>query len=164
MPMVVASAYDENKNIVPLYVAVDGDDFPYQPESPGLTVNLNDDRLGVTLTATSLNPTGGFFEMSGNGIVYTGSNNSEWQSIDVKFVNNTPFTLILSVDFSISIDTGTAGRHELEKNDSYEFPYMFNLNKNTEVSYPLLNHKRVTLSSSGSVGAYEAFPLISVSR
>lgn len=163
MPMVVASAYDENKNLVPLYVAVDGDDFPYQPVSPGLAVNITDDRLGVILTATSLNPTGGFFEMSGNGIAYTRSNNTDWQQFDVKFINNTPFTLILSVDFDISSDTGTAGRHELEKNDSYEFPYMFNLNKNTEVSYPLLNHKYVSLGS-GSVGVYEAFPMISVSR
>lgn len=54
----VAQAYDENKNLVPLYVLTDGE----VPEvSPGFDALVNDE--GISITATSTNPTGGLIEL-----------------------------------------------------------------------------------------------------
>ena len=59
MAFEVARAYDENKNLVPLYVLTDGE----VPEvSPGFDVSASSDterNITIQITVTSSNPTGG---------------------------------------------------------------------------------------------------------
>ena len=59
MAFEVARAYDENKNLVPLYILTDGE----VPEvSPGFDVSASsnvDGNITIQITVTSSNPTGG---------------------------------------------------------------------------------------------------------
>ena len=59
MAFEVARAYDENKNLVPLYILTDGE----VPEvSPGFDVSASSDaerNITIQITVTSSNPTGG---------------------------------------------------------------------------------------------------------
>ena len=59
MALEVARAYDENKNLVPLYILTDGE----VPEvSPGFDISASSDterNITIQITVTSSNPTGG---------------------------------------------------------------------------------------------------------
>lgn len=81
----IAQAYDENKNLVPLYVLTDGE----VPEvSPGFDVTATS-YDNVVVTATSSNPVGGAFEdvytVNGGSLGYTVSK--------VTVNNNSPFKI-----------------------------------------------------------------------
>lgn len=112
MPMVVAKAMDDNKNLVPLYVAVDGDDFPYEPTSPGFNVSLNksytsfpnsdNDSFSIVLTATGNNPTGGNLSFSSPYTIWNRENSNY-----VSFSFPVSFKILNTSKFSVSVTLQT---------------------------------------------------------
>lgn len=111
MPMAVASAYDENKNLVPLYVAVDGDDFPYQPVSPGFVITgmdadvspagqAGDPKLGqFAITLSAVKPAGGKLDVEGVGSDYQFTFSS-LTVISAKIFNYTSYKIRVIASFS----------------------------------------------------------------
>lgn len=62
MALEVARAYDENKNLVPLYILTDGDPV-YDPVTPGFIVTSGNenttDNIEIYINNNAMNPTGG---------------------------------------------------------------------------------------------------------
>lgn len=96
MPYEVARAYDEDKNLVPLYVLYDGE----VPEvSPGFDVvsargssTSNTVYYDISITTSSSNPTGGSVESS--NLVTIGNYNYTCQ---ITVHNTTTFNLIVTL-------------------------------------------------------------------
>lgn len=106
----VAQAYDENKNLVPLYVLTDGE----VPEvSPGFEVSATS-YDNIVITSNSSNPTGGNFES-----VYKRESSGLGTTIDnVNVINNSMFKLKVVV----SINT-KAVQHDVEANSNVVFDF-----------------------------------------
>lgn len=111
MPMVVASAYDDNKNLVPLYVSVDGDDFPYQPVSPGFVITgMDGDFTGdgsstspyyaqFAITLSAVKPAGGKLDVEGVSSSDDG-NFGSLRYVGVRIFNHTSYKLRVIGSFS----------------------------------------------------------------
>ena len=91
MAFEVARAYDENKNLVPLYILTDGE----VPEvSPGFDVTSQGGSTFI-VTSYSSNPTGGSFKD-----VYKRENASMGINItNITVQNNSNFTIRVIVDY-----------------------------------------------------------------
>lgn len=106
----VAQAYDENKNLVPLYVLTDGE----VPEvSPGFNVTATN-YDNIIITAYSSNPTGGTVEnvyerTSAGSIMYIN---------DVNVINNSIFRL----NVVVSINAKSV-QSEIEANSTHTFSF-----------------------------------------
>lgn len=89
----VAQAYDEDKNLVPLYILTDGE----VPEvSPGFDVSANsdnDENITIQITATSSNPTGGN-AVTPNPVVYRPSTEG---AATITIYNKTKYNLSVLV-------------------------------------------------------------------
>lgn len=122
MAFEVARAYDENKNLVPLYILTDGE----VPEvTPGFTTVVSGvDKVGgktiitVIIAQTSSNPSGGLADSDVNESYFS------WykDNITVKIYNNSDFNLTVggyirfslrnSSEFiSLKVDTITISSH-----------------------------------------------------
>ena len=121
MAFEVARAYDENKNLVPLYILTDGE----VPEvTPGFTAVVSGvDKVGgktiitVIIAQTSSNPSGGLADSDVNESYFSWDKDN----ITVKIYNNSDFNLTVGgyIRFSLSssgfislkVDTITISSH-----------------------------------------------------
>lgn len=90
----VAQAYDEDKNLVPLYILTDGEVPEVSPGFSAIAANAI-----VTITQTSTNPTGGTLDL---GELYTTSNT--W-----RIENLSQFTIKVSMSFVSSSSESSTG-------------------------------------------------------
>ena len=117
MPMVVAKAMDDNKNLVPLYVAVDGDDFPYDPVTPGFIMTVfkgsytSEYKGGqIVISTNSKNPTGGNITIPSDNNLCKGGGSASYNglSIDSIIYNDTNYTI--NVYLKLDDITGSGNR------------------------------------------------------
>lgn len=94
----VAQAYDEDKNLVPLYILTDGEVPEVSPGFDVVTSGNADTEFTTVITANSSNPTGGSVTSSGSVQVRLGDDH------EITVYNNTVFGLRLIISFS---STGT---------------------------------------------------------
>lgn len=110
MAFEVARAYDENKNLVPLYVLTDGE----VPEvSPGFDITATN-YDNIIITANSSNPAGGTIEnvyeiTSAGSIMYIN---------DVNVINNSIFRLKVVVSINAK-----SVQSEIEANSAHTFSF-----------------------------------------
>lgn len=106
MAIEVARAYDEDKNLVPLYILTDSDPI-YDPVTPGFVYTAEADPSGsytsrLTITSNSKNPTGGDM-MNGAGYISlptAGAVSSASTVIVVIIENISTFSIRASVSMS----------------------------------------------------------------
>ena len=90
MPYEVARAYDENKNLVPLYVLYDGEVPEVSPGFDFSLASINSTTFNLFVTNTSTNPVGGTVTISSS---VDGADSGETGT----------FTLYNNSDFTISV-------------------------------------------------------------
>lgn len=107
MALEVARAYDENKNLVPLYIATDSDPV-YEPVTPGFIWTFdnygstNSPDLRLIITSNALNPTGG--ELDFNSSAYNNFTTNIDKSLSIVHIsvyNESGFDII--VNFNIGV-------------------------------------------------------------
>lgn len=117
----VAQAYDEDKNLVPLYILTDGE----VPEvSPGFSAIAGSAK--VTITQTSTNPTGGTIDL---GELNTTSNT--W-----RIENLSQFTIKVSMSFVSSTSESSTGSATIDSMSYYNLvwtPYWSNIYGNVTI-------------------------------
>ena len=109
MAFEVARAYDENKNLVPLYILTDGE----VPEvSPGfdavvssLKVVSQTTVITIVITSNSSNPTGGFVNTPQTGLA------GSWNSRALRFIidNNSQFNIKVSGNIVFNLSNAEYG-------------------------------------------------------
>lgn len=159
MALEVAHVYDENSNLVPLYIITNSDPV-FEPEIPGFSILVNDSGQSVIISASSPRPLGGELTPSNGILIRTADTyGSNWADIDVSISNNSSYNLRVVVDFIITGDP-LAVTYYLQRNPAYSFPYGFQLDAHQEVTNPLLQERKT--GSSGSTIHQEANILVSV--
>lgn len=111
MAIEAARAYDENKNLVPLYILTDSDPI-YDPVTPGFVYSAEADSSGnytsrLTITSNSKNPTGGDM-MGGDGYIYLPFNYNPNQNTAVIVIVENISNLDIRTTLSISVNNDTA--------------------------------------------------------
>lgn len=100
MALEIAHAYDDNKNLVPLYIVTDSDPV-YEPTTPGFIINVDkpSDLSGafrILITNSAMNPTGGELDVYNNTYsAYEGADMSQ-RTASVKVDNQSNFDIILN--------------------------------------------------------------------
>ena len=109
MALEVARAYDENKNLVPLYILTDGDPV-YDPVTPGFIYDMDnygdspdtDANLTLNIMSDAMNPTGG--TILDNMIQVHLSDSIDGNSLVRVYINNqTSFDLKVTAKFRVPI-------------------------------------------------------------
>lgn len=100
----IAQAYDENKNLVPLYVLTDGEVPEVSPGFEMLVVSASEwGNIEVSIVSNSTNPTGGVITDSTPISIRANGD------INITVYNNSEFNIVVSMSFEnmlFDIDTG----------------------------------------------------------
>lgn len=99
----IAQAYDENKNLVPLYVLTDGEVPEVSPGFEMLVVSSEWGNIEVSIVSNSTNPTGGVITDSTPISIRANGD------INITVYNNSEFNIVVSMSFEntkFAIDTG----------------------------------------------------------
>lgn len=100
MALEVARAYDENKNLVPLYIATDSDPV-YDPVTPGFAFGVysysNEYDIDITIINNAMNPTGGDIPSTNiENLPY--SVLASAKTVNINCVNNSNFDIMISIN------------------------------------------------------------------
>lgn len=101
MALEVARAYDENKNLVPLYILTD-DDPVYEPVSPGFVWSFdnygstNDPNVVLNISNNAMNPTGGALTVSSDYEEMSTGISTNINNVSIRINNNSSFDIIVS--------------------------------------------------------------------
>lgn len=101
MALEVARAYDENKNLVPLYILTD-DDPVYEPVTPGFIWSFDNygsssnPNLVLNISNNAMNPTGGALTVSSDYEEMTNGIDAEFDNASIRINNNSSFDIIIS--------------------------------------------------------------------
>ena len=109
MALEVAHAYDENKNLVPLYIVTDSDPV-YEPTTPGFVYDMDnygdspdtDANLTLNIMSNAMNPTGGTILDDTIQIPLSDSINAH-SLVRVYINNQTSFDLKVTTKFRVQI-------------------------------------------------------------
>lgn len=117
MALEVARAYDENKNLVPLYILTD-DDPVYEPVSPGFIWSFdnygesNNPNLVLSISNNAMNPTGGALTISPDYEEMTNGIDAEFDNASIRINNDSSFDIVIS-SFVIKIFLVTNSYREM---------------------------------------------------
>ena len=126
MALEVAHAYDENKNLVPLYIVTDSDPV-YEPTTPGFDYSVyNPDNSTCTLIiiSNSLNPTGGSLVSEETNVSFLNRLTSSDIKINISNQSGKNLYIVLSCRFfngyNTTIQNPTSYSGDVQNNSNVE--------------------------------------------